>query len=159
MPSHQFFREVIELATCDSIHTLVKGAVSTLEHELKRPVYIEFWSENGDRFVAGDYECSTGAYGAWIGVRHTMGAIRLQSPPPCQDDIELLARQLAPLAELLIDYDARQRLTIREDVDRLYERRILDALVRSDWNASEVARRLNVSRSRVARVTRRWRRR
>ncbi|HEY5950732.1 MAG TPA: hypothetical protein VIV40_34810, partial [Kofleriaceae bacterium] len=89
---------------------------------------------------------------------YTLGVIRVNANDGGEEEIELLAKQLAPAAERLIEREASATRTIRDDIDRLYERRIRDALVRFDWNASAVARELCVSRSRVAAVNRRWKR-
>jgi len=159
MATPSFMWALIDLARCDAINELLKAAVSLLEYELRVSTFIEVWSEDGKRFVAGDLTCANAPHRTWIGVRYTVGAIRLQEPPSFAPDVEIAAYQLAPLAELLMERDAARRLTIREDIERLYQRRIRDALVRCDWNASAVARELGVSRSRVADVTRRWRHR
>jgi hypothetical protein len=152
MSTQGFLRAVVELAACESVPSLLVNAVTVMESELGVRASIELWDVDGSRFFHGDTNATTRP--TWVGTRYTIGAIHVgvDCDPAA---VETLARQLAPLAELLMDRDASQRRTIREDIERLYERRIRDALVRSDWNASAVARELAVSRNRIASVARR----
>jgi hypothetical protein len=150
-----FLRALVELSTCDSVDLLLADTVALLLRELRLRALVELWSDDDTRFVCGE-PCHA-AHTTWIGFDYTLGAIRLRATPPDPHAIELLACQLAPLAERLLDRELAQRRTIREDIVHLYERRIRDALIRHDWNASAVARELNVGRGRVAEVSRRWR--
>ena len=136
---------------------MLDRALVLLDRDLGVCGFIELWDADGTRFVRGELCPASAAHCTWIGTRYTIGAIRLPAPPPDPADVELLAQQLAPLAEQLIDLHASQHRSIREDIARLYERRIRDALVRSDWNASAVARQLRVGRGRIGDVARRWR--
>lgn len=159
MSNTTFLRMLIELSSCEKIDALLDGAARLLEHQLGLRGHIEVWDSDGVRRVRGSAISLRTAYRVWIGLHYTIGAIYVQSYPADATAVELLAAQLAPLAERLLEADAAECRSIREDIDRIYERRIRSALVRFDWNASAVARALSVSRNRVARVARRCRRR
>lgn len=152
MPTLSFLQSLVELATCDSTDVLLVQAVSLLERELGMRARIELWDEHA-LFARGEAQA---AHVEWIGVTQTLGAIYLEGAPAERVVVELMAMQLAPLVERLVEVELSRRLTIREDIERLYERRIRDALGRHDWNASAVARELAVGRGRIARVVRRW---
>src|SRR5215217_4756840 len=147
-----YLRALIELATLDDVDALLDAAVALLVRELEIYARIELWDLDGTRFVRG--ELTHLAHTTWIGIRYTLGAIHLDRSPVASDDITLLAAQLAPLAERLLDRAGSQRRTIREDVAVLYERRVRDALVQHDWSVSATARSLSVSRNRVTEVAR-----
>ena len=157
MSSPGFLKALVELASCDSLEVLLERTANIIEHELGVRGFVELWDRDGTRFSCGE-SCSTEAHRTWVGVRYTIGAIYLPRSPDDLDDVELLATQLAPLAERLIEAERSAQRTIREDVAGVYERRIRDALIRFDWNTSAVARALSVSRNRVAAVARRWKR-
>lgn len=157
MATPAFLRGLVELATCESVDALVHHATALLERELGVRASIELFDGDETHVVRGDAAPDSAPHRTWIGARYTIGAIYLSTAPADVESIELLACQLAPLAERLIEREASERRTIREDVERLYERRIRDALIRCDWNASAVARELFVSRGRIAEVARRWR--
>jgi hypothetical protein len=150
-----FLRALVELAACDSLDALLDATLALLERELGVRAWIELRQHDGRQIIRGHARAAA-THRMWIGVHYTLGAIYVDEPDVDAEPIELLARQLAPLAERLLDIESSQSRTIREDVDLLYERRIREALVRRDWNASAVARELAVSRSRVAEVVRRW---
>lgn len=155
-----FLRGLVELATCETVDALLDHAVALVERELGVRASIELFDRDDldlSRGIAPSEAARTAPYRTWIGTRYTVGAIYLGDAPADVESIELLACQLAPLAERLVEREASERRTIREDIARLYERRIRDALLRHDWNASAVARELGVSRGRVAEVARRWR--
>jgi hypothetical protein len=158
MASLGFLHALVQLAACESVDELLQRAVFLLQAELQLTAHVELWDASGQKFVSGKPNSSDARYRAWIGTRYTHGAIYVYSGDVAIADLELLALQLAPLGEFLIEQYASTRRTIREDIKRVYDRRIRDALVRFDWNASEVARELSVSRRRVAEVSRRWRR-
>jgi hypothetical protein len=149
-----YLRALIELAGCDDVDALLDAASALLLRELEIHARIELWDLDGTRFVRG--ELTHVAHTTWIGVRYTVGAIHLDRPPVAADDIALLASQLAPLAELLLERASSRRRTIRAEVALVYERRIRDALIEHDWNVSAVARSLSVSRNRVTAVARKW---
>ena len=157
MPSDGFLRSLIDLAACETLDALLDATSALIESELGLQSFIEFWNADGDRFTRGT-TLGDDAHRTWVGIRYTLGAIHVTGTSIPTEELELLACQLAPLAERLIDHTTAQRRTIRDDIAMLYERRIRDALVRFDWNASAVARELAVGRARVARVVRRWRR-
>lgn len=152
MPTSGYLQALVELAARDSIDALLDQAVALLERELGMRTRIEIWDDAGV-YVRGD---AATVDVEWIGFSHTIGAIYLERAPDERCTVELMSMQLAPLVERLVDREASRRLSIREDIERLYDRRILDALARSDGNASAVARELRVSRNRVAKVMRRW---
>ena len=152
MPTSGYLQALVELAARDSIDALLDQAVALLERELGTRARIEIWDDAG-LYARGD---AAAIDIEWIGISHTIGAIYLERAPAERCAVELMALQLAPLAERLVDLEASRRLSIRDDIERLYDRRILDALARSDGNASAVARELRVSRNRVAKVMRRW---
>jgi hypothetical protein len=157
MATPRFLQSLVDLSSCETLEQLLGLAVQVLEREIGVHGRIELWDREGARFVCGAPADANAAHRTWIGIQDTIGAIHLKDIPSELEPIELLARQLAPLGEWLMDRETSRRRTIREDIDRLYERRIRDALVRCDWNASAVARELYVSRARVASVARRWR--
>lgn len=159
MASVTFLRRVIDLSTCDSIDALLDGAAALLSQELHVSGFIEVWTCNGVKRRRGDPIDELTAHRAWIGFRHTIGAVYLAALPAEPADVELLAHQLAPLAERLLELETVRNRSIREHVEHVYERHIREALLRLDWNASAVARELAVSRDRVTRVARRCRRR
>ena len=148
-------RALVELSTCDSVDLLLADTVALLDRELRLRAFVELWADDDTRFICGA-PCHV-VHSTWIGIEYTLGAIHLRATPPEPHALELLATQLAPLAERLLGRELSQRRTVREDIVHLYERRIRDALIRHDWNASAVARELNVGRGRVAEVSRRWR--
>jgi len=157
MSTPPFLRSLIDLATCESIEALLDDAITLLERHLGVRGYVDVWDGAGERFYAGALFLANAVHCTWIGTRYTIGAIRLQVAPSEPGDIELLARQIAPLAERLLAHEASQRRTIRDEIDRVYERRIHEALIRCDWNVTAVARELGVGRTRVIEVTRRLR--
>jgi hypothetical protein len=160
MATETFLRALVELATSDSLDRLLDGALHVIERDIGLRGRIELWDGDGTRFMRGESPRNdNGAHRTWIGVHYTVGAIELEAPPTAIEDVELLAGQLAGVAEQLIERETAQRRTIREDIDRLYDRRIRGALIRNDRNASAVARELRVSRGRVAKVILRWRKR
>jgi hypothetical protein len=158
MSSPGFLQALVELASCDSLDVLLERTINLLERELGVRGYVELWDHDGTQFVCGEPRAANAAHPTWVGVRYTIGAIYCPGGLDSRDDIELLALQLAPLAERLIEFERSAVRTIREDVASVYERRIRDALIRFDWNSSAVARQLSVSRNRVAAVARRWKR-
>ena len=157
MPTPDFLRSLIELATCESVDQLLDHAHRLLERSLGLRTRIELWDDDDTHYVRGDAIHSTARHCTWIGVQYTIGAIHVLVPPADAAAVELLANQLAPLAERLLEQHASQRRSIRDDIARLYDRRIRDALMNNDWNASAVARTLRVGRGRVAMVAQRWR--
>jgi hypothetical protein len=157
MSSDLFLRSLVDLAACESIDSLLESVMTLLEEHLDIRGYIEVWSSAGERFSAGALFLANPAHCTWIGIHYTVGAIRLQAPPAEPEYLELLACQVAPLAERLVEHEAAQRRTIRAEIDHVYERRIQQALIRSDWNATTVARELGVGRTRVIEVIRRLR--
>jgi hypothetical protein len=157
MATPALLRGLLELSTCETVDALLDAALSLLGRELGVRGRIELWDGEDTRVERGEPADHPAAHRTWIGIEYTLGTIELCAPPAVPDEIELLAQQLAPLAERLMEREASQRRTIRDDVERLYERRIRDALGRHDWNFSAVARELVVSRNRVAEVARRWR--
>lgn len=157
MATPAFLRALVELSTCETVDALLDAAVSLLGRELRVRGRIELWDGEDTHVTRGESVDERAVHHTWIGIEYTLGAIVLCAPPADSDAIELLAQQLAPLAERLVEREASQRRTIRDDIERLYERRIRDALGRHDWNFSAVARDLVVSRNRVAEVARRWR--
>lgn len=157
MSTPLFLRSLIDLALCESVETLLDDAITLLESHLALRGYIEVWDGAGGRFCAGPLFLTNAVHSTWIGTRYTMGAIRLQVAPSEPGDVELLARQLAPLAERLFTHEGSQRRTIRDEIERVYERRIHEALIRCDWNVTAVARELGVGRMRVIEVVRKLR--
>jgi hypothetical protein len=158
MSSPGFLHALVTLASCETLEALLTHTVDLIDRELGLRGYVEVWDRDGTQFSCGDPSCKDGSHCTWVGVRYTIGAIHLDRSVENPADVELLATQLAPLAERLIEIERSAERTIREDVAVVYERRIRDALIRSDWNASAVARELCVSRNRVAAVVRRWKR-
>jgi hypothetical protein len=159
MSSPGFLRALVELASCESIEALLERTVRVIECEFGVRGYVELWDSDGTHFSCGEASSNDASQCTWVGVRYTIGAIHLErSLESYVDDIDLLATLLAPLAERLIELKRSAERTLREDVAGVYERRIRDALIRFDWNASAVARELCVSRNRVAAVVRRWKR-
>jgi hypothetical protein len=159
MASDTFLRRLIELSTCECLEALLDAAAALLDEVLGVNACIELWTCDGTELKRGASIDELTAHRRWIGVRCTIGVLHLETLPADPDDVDLLAQQIAPLAERLLEHENAQRRTLREDLEHVYERRILDALLRLDWNASAVARELSVSRERVARVARRCRRR
>jgi transcriptional regulator with GAF, ATPase, and Fis domain len=157
MAREAFLANVVELAACESLQELLDRAALLHGAELGVRSHIEVWDTNATAFATGQRFDVSAAHCTWIGIEYTIGAIYIDAAAVDAAVVDLLARQLAPLAERLMEREASQRRTIREDIERLYDRRIRDALMRLDWNASAVARELFVSRSRVADVARRWR--
>lgn len=157
MATPGLLRALVELSTCETVDALLDAAFSLLGRELGVRGHLALWDGDDTHVTRGEPVSAGAAHRTWIGIEYTLGAIELCAAPADPDDVELLAQQLAPLAERLMEREAAQRRTIREDVDRLYERRIRDALRRHDWNFSAVARELVVSRNRVAEIARRWR--
>jgi hypothetical protein len=172
-PSLTFLRALVDLAACDDLDDFLDTVHSILTCELRVHAAIELWSADDTRHRRGQVDATT--HTTWIGISYTMGAIRVAAPPAAgassntaaltapalpaatRDALDLLAQQVAPLAERLLDRDASARRTIRDDIKALYERRIRDALIRHDWNVSAVARELRVGRTRVGHVAHRWR--
>jgi hypothetical protein len=134
MSTSRFLEGLLNLAACESLDALLETSVSLLERELGLRAYVELWDGDGTRFARGEPCSDNVAHCTWIGIRYTIGTIHLSSSPDESDDLELLARQLAPLAERLLEAQQSDRRTVREDVAWVYERRIRDALLRSDWN-------------------------
>lgn len=157
MATPAFLRALVELSTCETVDGLIDAAFALLVHELHVRGRIEVWDGDDTHVTRGEQVDERAVHRTWIGMEYTLGVIELSAPPADAEDIELLAQQLAPLAERLMERHASRRRTIREDVDRLYERRIRDELFRRDWNISAVARELVVSRGRVAEIARRLR--
>lgn len=157
MPTPSLLRSLIELAACDDLDRLLDDSITLIERELAVHAAIELRDHDDTRFIRGDVPREQAVHRTWIGIRYTIGAIYVHAPPREPADIELVATQVAPLAERLLDRDASQRRTLQDDIKLLYERRIRDALLRHDWNASAVARELSIGRGRVAEVANRWR--
>jgi hypothetical protein len=154
MATPEYLRALIDLATADDVDALLETAVALLIRQLEMHARIELWDLDGTRYTRG--ELTQVAHTTWIGIRYTVGAIHLDRSRVASEDIALLAAQLAPLAERLLERAGWQRRTIREDIALVYERRIRDALIQHDWNVSATARALSVSRNRVTEVARRW---
>jgi len=157
MPSYQFLHALVRLASLDNLERVLDAALILMKRDLGLLARIELWNGDQPPIVRGDSLPRTPtSHCTWIGGHYTIGVIRLQTEPEDLDDVELLASQLAPLAERLLERDVWRAMPIREEVKRVFERRIRDALVRYDWNASAVARELVVSRKRIADVSRRY---
>jgi DNA-binding NtrC family response regulator len=93
-----------------------------------------------------------------IGTQLAVGALYIQSTARLssidRQRAELFAQQLAVLTVRLTPRKA-ERLTLHDEVQRLQERRVREALERYDWNIAEVARVLGVGRAFVYRTVRR----
>lgn len=150
-----FLRSLVELSTCETVDALADAAFALLGRELGGRGRLELWDGDDTHVTRGDPVDQREAHRTWIGIEYTIGVIELSAHPADREAVELLAQQLAPLAERLMEREASRRRTLREDIERLYERRIRDALFRWDWNFSAVARELVVGRGRVAEVARR----
>lgn len=157
MSTPRFLRSVIELALCDSLDELLDTALGVVTRELGVTGCIQLVDIDGVRRIRGAVGRDRSVHRTLIGTRYTIGAILLDAAPADAADIELLAVQLAPLADRLLMSEGSERRTIREEVERVCERRIRESLARSNWNASSVARELSVSRGRIGRLVRRWR--
>ena len=156
MGTLHFLRSTIELASIQSLDALLDEALRLLERELGQRARIELWDDDGTRIVRGDAALEQG-HCTWIGIHYTLGAIQLPASPSDSEAVVLLAGQLALIGERL--FAVMPRRTMREEIECAYQRRIRDALIRHDWNASAVARELRVSRGRVAKVALQWRKR
>jgi hypothetical protein len=182
-PSPTFLHALVDLAACDDLDDLLDATEAILDRELRLHGAIELWAVDDSRFACGHVDAPV--HTIWIGIRYTVGAIHIAAPTPgaihvaaptpaaassnsaaltaaalpatTRDALQLLAQQLAPLAERLLDREASKRRSIRDDIKLLYERRIRDALIRRDWNISAVARELRVGRTRVGQVAHHWR--
>lgn len=157
MPTPDFLRALIELAACETLDQLLDDTHALLERGLGVRARIELWDDDDTQHVRGDALYTTSPHRTWIGQQFTLGTIHVSAPPVDATALALVACQLAPLAERLLEQEASQHRTLREDLARVYDRRIRDALMRNDWNASAVARALHVGRTRVAEVAQRWR--
>ena len=154
-----FLRSLLWLASLEDLDALLDAALVLIQRDLAAEGCIELWYGETARFVRGVPPQSFIPHTTWIGVDCTIGVIRLEAPPADLEAVKLIARQLAPLAERAIDRHIERNLTVREDIDRLYERRIRWALMQRDWNVSAVARELSLSRTRVTEIARRYRKR
>src|SRR6185503_7796983 len=148
-----FCRSLVALAACDSLDELLDEATLLLT-QLGARGCVELWDGDSGRFTRGERPDEASSKLTWIGTRYTIGAVIVVAGDAEPANVDLLALQLAPLAERLIEREALQAGSIRRGIARLYESRIRDALIRLDWNASAVARELRVSRGRIAHVVR-----
>src|SRR5690606_19627482 len=119
MAAPGFLRALVELSACETVEGLIEAAGALLVRELYVRGRIEVWDGDDTHVMRGEPVYERVVHRTWIGIEYTLGVIELSAPPADPGDIELLAQQLAPLAERLMERQASRRRTIREDVERL----------------------------------------